>query len=324
MNILITGCAGFIGFNLSNKLLKNKAYKIIGIDNINSYYDKKLKIERLKILKKNKSFSFEKCSLENFKDLKKKVNRYKINLIINLAAQAGVRYSLEKPESYTKSNLVGFSNILELCREKKSNLIFASTSSVYGDTSDFPIKESFDTNRPIQFYAATKKSNEVMAYSYSQLFDIKTIGLRFFTVYGPWGRPDMSLFKFTKNIIIDKEIEVFNKGKHFRDFTYIDDIVLGIIRSINHIKKNKNNKNYFDIFNLGKGKSVSLQKFIDCLERVLKKKAKKKYLPKQKGDIYKTHCDIRKSKKILGYNPKTDFKVGIKNFVNWYKKYYSL
>lgn len=324
MNILITGCAGFIGFNLSNKLLKNNANKIIGVDNINSYYDKKLKIARKKILDKNRNFLFKKCSLENFKDFKKKIKKYQIDLVINLAAQAGVRYSLEKPESYTRSNLVGFANILEICREKKSNLIFASTSSVYGDTSDFPIKESFETNKPIQYYAATKKANEVMAYSYSQLFDIKTIGLRFFTVYGPWGRPDMSLFKFTKNIILNKEIEVFNRGKHFRDFTYIDDIVSGIIKSIKHIKKNENNKNFFDIFNLGKGRSVSLQQFIDCIEQILKKKAKKKYLPKQKGDIYKTHCDIRKSKKILGYNPRTNFRVGIKNFINWYRKYYSL
>jgi UDP-glucuronate 4-epimerase len=324
MNILITGCAGFIGFNLSNKLLKNNANKIIGVDNINSYYDKKLKIARMKILNKNSNFSFEKCSLENFKDLKKKIKKYKIDIVVNLAAQAGVRYSLEKPESYTRSNLVGFANILEICREKKSNLIFASTSSVYGDTNDFPIKEGFNTNKPIQYYAATKKSNEVMAYSYSQLFDIKTIGLRFFTVYGPWGRPDMALFKFTKNIILNKEIEVFNKGKHFRDFTYIDDIVSGIIKSIKHIKKNKDNKNYFDIFNLGRGKSVSLKQFIDCIEKVLKKKAKKKYLPKQKGDIYKTHCDIKKSKKILGYNPTTNFRIGVKNFINWYRKYYSL
>jgi len=324
MNILVTGCAGFIGFSLSNKLLKNKSNKVIGLDNLNSYYDKNLKNSRLKILMRYKNFSFVKCNLENNINLKKKLNPFKIDVVINLAAQAGVRYSLEKPESYTSSNLIGFANVLEICRAKKSDLIFASTSSVYGDTADFPITESFDTNKPIQYYAATKKANEVMAYSYSQLFNIKTIGLRFFTVYGPWGRPDMSLFKFTKNIILNKEIEVFNHGKHFRDFTYIDDIVSGIIKSIALIKKNKNKKVFFDIFNLGRGKSISLQKFIEFIEKILGKKAKKKYLPKQKGDIFKTHCDIKKSKKFLGYNPKINFEVGIKNFIFWYKKYYSI
>ena len=324
MNILVTGCAGFIGFNLSQKLSKNNSYNIVGIDNLNTYYDQKLKISRLKILKKNKNFSFNKCNLENLNILKNKLKKKKIDLIINLAAQAGVRYSLQKPESYTKSNLVGFSNILEICRLKKSNLIFASTSSVYGDTSDFPISEKFSTDKPIQYYAATKKSNEVMAYSYSKLFNIKTVGLRFFTVYGPWGRPDMSLFKFTKNILLNKEIEVFNNGKHYRDFTYIDDIVSGIIKSIIFINKNKKKRNLFEIFNLGRGKSISLKEFIKWTELAIGKTAKKKYLEKQKGDIYKTHCDIRKSKKLLGYNPKTNFITGIKKFVSWYKKYYSI
>ena len=324
MNILVTGCAGFIGFNLSKKLTNNKSIRVIGIDNLNSYYDKKLKISRLKILKKNKNFTFIKCSLENFKFLKKKTKKYKIDFLINLAAQAGVRYSLQKPESYTKSNLVGFANVLEICRIKNCNLIFASTSSVYGETNDFPISEKFNTDKPIQYYAATKKSNEVMAFSYSQLFNIKTIGLRFFTVYGPWGRPDMSLFKFTKNIILNKEIEVFNQGRHFRDFTYIDDIVKGILGSIKYINKNKGKKNLFDIFNLGRGKSISLENFINWIEVIIGKKAKKKYLGKQKGDIFKTHCDITKSKRQLGYNPKTNFRNGIKKFVTWYRKYYSV
>ena len=324
MNILVTGCAGFIGFHLSKELLEKRSNNIIGIDNLNSYYDKTLKISRLNILKKFKNFSFKKCNLENFDQLNSKVKKIKIDIVVNLAAQAGVRYSLKKPITYTKSNLVGFANVLELCRYKKSKLIFASTSSVYGDTNKFPLKENLNTDRPIQYYAATKKSNELMAYSYSELFKIETIGLRFFTVYGPWGRPDMSLFKFTHNMIKNKKIEIFNRGKHFRDFTYIDDITEGIIMSINYLKKLNKKKIPFEIFNLGKGESIALLDFIKSIEKALNKNAKKKFLKIQKGDIVKTHCCIKKSKKLLGYNPKTNFEKGIKNFVDWYKNYYSI
>ena len=319
MQILVTGCAGFIGFHLSSFLLK-KNINVIGIDNINDYYDVNLKNNRLKILKTYKNFSFNKFNLINKKKLDIIVKKNRIKIIIHLAAQAGVRYSIKNPDSYFKNNLEVFFNILEVSRLYKiSHLLFASTSSVYGENLNQPSEEHINTDKPLSIYAATKKTNEVMAYSYSNIFKLPCTGLRFFTVYGPYGRPDMALFKFTKNIIEDKYIELFNNGNHARDFTYIDDIINGIFSTINKPKKQKIP---FNILNIGNGNSIKLKEYIKFIELNLGKKAKIKKLPLQKGDIKKTHSDITKINSYIGYEPKVGIKVGIKKFIDWYKEYY--
>ena len=326
MKILVTGCAGFIGYHLTKKLIK-KNIKVIGVDNVNSYYDTELKKARLRDLysTKKKKFLFFKTDIHNRKKLDNifKKNK-KITHVVNLAAQAGVRYSISNPNSYVESNLLGFANILENCRNYKvKNLIFASTSSVYGANKKMPYKESDETDSPIQFYAATKKSNEVMAYSYSHLYKINTTGLRFFTVYGPWGRPDMALFKFTKNIIAGKKIDIFNYGNHSRDFTYIDDIVDAIYILIK--RKNKLSKKIpFEILNIGKGQSDKLTKYISQIEKCLNKKSKKNFLSLQKGDIVKTLADTSKLKKITKKNKFTPIHIGVEKFVNWYLDYFKI
>lgn len=326
MKILVTGCAGFIGYHLTKKLIK-KNIKVIGVDNVNSYYDTELKKARLRdlYLTKKKKFLFFKTDIHNRKKLDNifKKNK-KITHVVNLAAQAGVRYSISNPNSYVESNLLGFANILENCRNYKvKNLIFASTSSVYGANKKMPYKESDETDSPIQFYAATKKSNEVMAYSYSHLYKINTTGLRFFTVYGPWGRPDMALFKFTKNIIAGKKIDIFNYGNHSRDFTYIDDIVDAIYILIK--RKNKLSKKIpFEILNIGKGQSDKLTKYISQIEKCLNKKSKKNFLSLQKGDIVKTLADTSKLKKITKKNKFTPIHIGVEKFVNWYLDYFKI
>ncbi len=319
MKILVTGCAGFIGFHTALKLLSFNN-KIIGIDNINNYYDVNLKKQRLKILKKNDKFVFYKSDITNLKKINTIIKINKIKYIIHLAAQAGVRHSISHPEEYFDSNLRGFFNILEASRFNKiKHLVFASTSSVYGENKSFPLKESFNTDKPISFYAATKKSNEIMAYSYSYIYSLPCTAVRFFTVYGPFGRPDMALYKFTRNISIGNKVELFNYGNHQRDFTYVDDIVKGLQLLIN--KPSKNNIP-FEIFNIGKGKPNKLLAYLKEIEKNLKKKSKITKLPMQKGDIKKTHSDITKLKKYAGYNPATDIKVGIKKFIDWYKTFY--
>ena len=321
MKVLITGAAGFIGYHLAKKLLI-KNIKVIGIDNINDYYDVKLKNNRIKELKKNNKFFFYKLDLCNYKKLNNLVKKNKIKYIIHLAAQAGVRFSIEKPNIYFKSNLEGFFNILEVSRHNKiKHLIFASTSSVYGDSKNFPSTESNNTDRPLSFYAATKKSNEVMAHSYSYIYNLPCTGVRFFTVYGPFGRPDMALFKFTQNIIYNKSIELYNKGNHFRDFTYIDDIVDGIFSLI---KKQSNKSIPYEIFNIGNGSPKKLIEYLRNIEKNLNKKTKIKKLPLQKGDIIKTHSSINKLKKHTGYRSKTNIEEGISKFVEWYKDYYQI
>ncbi len=319
--VIVTGAAGFIGFHLSLALLK-KGYRVLGIDNLNSYYDVGLKRKRLRLLNTNKNFYFQKIDISDAKKLFQISKRFKIIKIFHLAAQAGVRYSFQHPETYTKSNLLGFFNILQLSKELKiKRLVFASTSSVYGNNKKSPFSENHITDQPIQYYAATKKSNEVMAFAYSSLYKIPMIGLRFFTVYGPWGRPDMALFRFTKNIIKGKKIDVFNYGFHSRDFTYIDDLVEGIMLA-GKVNLNKSNNKYYQIFNLGSNKPIKLMKYIQIIEKILKKKAKINFMPLQKGDIVKTFCNIKKSQKILKYKPKTKVEIGIKNFINWYKDNY--
>ena len=321
MSILVTGAAGFIGYHLIKKIL-NKNKKVFGIDNINNYYDTNLKKDRINNLKKNKKFYFYKVDLSNYKKINDIVKKNKINIIIHLAAQAGVRYSIKNPRTYFKSNLEGFFNILEISRNNKiKHLIYASTSSVYGDSKKFPLNENDRTDEPLSFYAATKKSNEVMAHSYSYIYKLPCTGVRFFTVYGPFGRPDMALFKFTKNIINNLPIELFNSGNHLRDFTYVDDIVDGIYSLIN--KQSKKTIPY-EIFNIGNGAPKKLLNYLKYIEKNLKKISKTKKLPLQVGDIVKTHSNINKLKKYTGYKPKTNIKTGIEKFIEWYKDYYSI
>lgn len=317
-NYLITGSAGFIGFHLSKKLL-SEGFNVLGVDNLNNYYDQKIKQDRNNILKKYKNYRFNKIDIKDYKKLDRIFKKNSIHGVVNLAAQAGVRYSLKNPRSYIENNINGFFNILELSKKYRvKKFIYASTSSIYGLQKKFPLKENFNTDNPIQLYAATKKSNELMATSYSHLYKMDTIGLRFFTVYGPWGRPDMALFKFTKNIIKGKTIEVFNKGKHERDFTYIDDIVDGIFNII----INKKSKFGAKIFNIGNGKKVKLVKYIQLIEKNLNRKSKKKFLPLQKGDVIKTHSDTKLIKKYYNYRSKTEVSYGVKKFIEWYISYF--
>jgi UDP-glucuronate 4-epimerase len=322
MNILVTGSAGFIGFHLCKKLLSLKQIKIYGLDNINNYYSTTLKKKRLEILNKNKNFFFFKLDLKDKKKINYIVKKYKIKIIIHLAAQAGVRYSLENPKAYLDSNVIGFFNILEICKENKvEHLMFASSSSVYGANKKLPSKEYFNTDFPIQFYAATKKTNEIMAHSYSFLYNIKITGLRFFTVYGPWGRPDMAYYTFTKNIINKKKIKIFNNGNHSRDFTYIDDVVLMVTRLLFDKLKNKKNDSSFEIFNISCGQTVKLRDFLNEIEKNLQIKSKISYFPKQLGDIENTFSYNFKIKSRLNFKNFTSYKIGVKNFINWFQSY---
>ncbi len=322
MTILITGSAGFIGSNISLRLLsKNK--EVIGIDNLNSYYDVNLKKYRLKILKKYKNFTFIKADLSKNICLKKLLYKRKIKVICHLAAQAGVRYSITNPNIYLKYNIDGFLKILEFCRENKNtNLVYASSSSVYGANKKIPFSIDDDVSQPVSLYAVTKRSNELMAESYNNLYGVNSIGLRFFTVYGPLGRPDMAIWKFTKAIIENKVIKVFNKGKLSRDFTYIDDIIDGVEKAIFLSENSK--KNRHKLYNLGNNSPVALEKMISLLENIIGKKAKKKLVPMQLGDVKKTYADIEESRKDLNFEPKVNLKKGLTSFVHWYKEYHRI
>ena len=317
---LVTGCAGFVGYHVCKLLLK-KNIEVIGIDNINNYYDVHLKLERLKELKKIKgNFSFYKINITNYKKLDKIFSKLENFKVIHLAAQAGIRYSLKNPKTYIQSNLLGFWNVLDLSKKYKSeHIVFASSSSIYGDNKKIPFKENDNTDRPIQLYAATKKSNEVLAYSYSSLYNLKLTGLRFFTVYGPWGRPDMAIYKFTKSILKNKTIKVNNNGNHYRDFTYVEDVAKGIFSIVSN-KKKINTKNY-EIYNLGNGRPVHLKRMITILEKLLSKKAQIKYLPLQKGDMIKTYSDTSKFNKAfpMKFVP---LKNGLVKFLKWFTYYY--
>ena len=331
--LFITGSSGFIGFHVAKRYL-DKGFKVYGFDSMNNYYDVKLKKSRLNILKKYKNFSFTKGNLENQKKLNSSINKFKPSIIIHLAAQAGVRYSIENPKIYLNSNIIGTFNVIECAKKLKiKHLIIGSSSSVYGANKKFPFQEIDKTDRQISFYAATKKSSENIAHSYSSLWKIPITVLRFFTVYGPWGRPDMAYFKFTKNILRGKKIDVYNKGKMYRDYTYIDDIVDGIVKLTNKIPKLNSSKKYKNdsishvapirTLNIGNTKKVLLSDFISAIEKILNKKAVKRFLPMQKGDVYSTLSDISLLRRITGYNPKTKYKDGIKKFLNWYLDYYS-
>ncbi len=320
MHILITGCAGFIGYHLTDKLLRNKKL-ILGVDNLDPYYDISLKKDRIKNLKKNKNFKFHKFDLNNKKKIKDLFSNYKIKIVIHLAAQAGVRFSIIKPENYLKSNIDAFFNILDISRIcKVKHFIYASSSSVYGLSSKHPTDEKQQTDMPLSFYAATKKSNEIFAHSYSNIYKLPTTGLRFFTVYGPFGRPDMSIFKFVKANLLKNEIELFNSGNHNRDFTYIDDAVSGIISLINKPKKGNLP---FQVLNISGGKSYNLKDVLKIIKLNNKLDFNIKKLPMQKGDVIKTHASINMIKKITGFKPVYDLNTGIKKFILWYKEYYN-
>lgn len=332
-SILVTGAAGFIGFHLSKKLC-SLGYAVTGIDNLNDYYEVSLKESRLNILKKTEGFSFHKLELTDKKGIDALFEKSKFKYVVNLAAQAGVRYSLTNPYAYLESNLHGFLNILEACRYNKvEHLVYASSSSVYGANKTMPFSVHDNVDHPISLYAATKKSNELMAHTYSALYTLPTTGLRFFTVYGPYGRPDMALFIFTKAILEGKPIDVFNHGKMKRDFTFIDDIVEGIVRLIPTVPKADSTWNGtkpdaatsfapYRLYNIGNNSPVELMRFIEIIESKLGKKAVKNLLPIQEGDVPETFADIDALTESVGFRPSTSIEEGIGKFVAWYKEYY--
>lgn len=333
--VLITGAAGFIGFHLSKALCK-AGFQVVGIDNLNDYYDVNLKQSRLDIILQEQNFTFHKVDLCDRIGIEKIYDQHEIKYVVNLAAQAGVRYSLTNPRAYIDSNINGFVNILEGCRHHNvKHLIYASSSSVYGANTKMPFSVEHNVDHPVSLYAATKKSNELMAHTYSHLYNLPTTGLRFFTVYGPYGRPDMALFLFTKAIIEGKPIDVYNYGKMQRDFTYVDDIVEGIVRLITHVpggnpKWNPAQPNPaesfapYKIYNIGNNQPVELMQFIEAIEEALGKKAVKNLLPIQPGDVPATYADVDALAKDVNFKPNTAIASGIQNFVDWYLDYYKI
>ncbi len=333
--ILVTGAAGFIGFHLSKRLLE-EGCQVVGLDIVNDYYDPAIKEARLDILRPYDAFKFVKINLADKKAMEKLFKEEAFDAVVNLAAQAGVRYSLVNPQSYVDSNLVGFVNILEGCRHTKvKHLVFASSSSVYGSNTKMPFSVHDNVDHPVSLYAASKKSNELMAHAYAHLFGISCTGLRFFTVYGPWGRPDMALFLFTKAILEDRPIDVFNYGKMQRDFTYIDDIVEGVVRVMERPAKpnpdwNGDNPDPgtsyapYKIYNIGNNQPVELMHFIEVIEDTLGKKARKNLMPLQPGDVPATYANIDDLVRDTGFKPSTPLEVGIPKFIDWYKEYYNV
>ena len=335
MHILVTGAAGFIGSALALKLLE-RGDTVHGVDNLNDYYDVTLKKARLERLSTREKFSFEKLDIADRAGMESLFARNKFDAVMNLAAQAGVRYSIENPHVYIESNIVGFCNILEGCRHLKvGHLVFASSSSVYGANTRLPFSEHDNIDHPISLYAATKKANELMAHTYAHLYGLPTTGLRFFTVYGPWGRPDMALFKFTKNILEGRAIEVFNNGNMIRDFTYVDDIVEGVVRVMDRPAEPDpawnsaapdpaRSRSPYRIYNIGNNKPVQLMRYIEVLERSLGKKARIEMLPMQPGDVPATTADVSALESDIGYRPKTTVEEGVPRFVEWYRRYYGV
>lgn len=335
MKILVTGAAGFIGFHLSRRLLA-EGHTVVGLDNLNDYYDVNLKKQRLAILKESDAFKHAYINLQDDQAMSDLFKEEQFTHVVNLAAQAGVRYSIENPKSYIDSNVVGFLNILEGCRHNGvEHLVYASSSSVYGMNTNMPLNPHEGVDHPMSLYAATKKSNEMMAHSYSNLYDLPTTGLRFFTVYGPWGRPDMALFLFTKNIIAGEPINVFNHGKMRRDFTYIDDIVEGVVRVVkNTAQPNPDwdganpdpctSSKPYRIYNIGNNAIVELSRYIEVIEEVVGKKAIYNYMDMQPGDVPATEANVDDLVRDVGFKPATTIEVGIKNFIDWYREYYSV
>jgi len=334
--ILITGSLGFIGYHLTKKLLDN-SFQVIGIDNINSYYNVKMKYDKLPLLgideinlwpnklfqsKKFENFQFGKIDITDRYKIEELFRKEKFDVVVNLAAQAGVQYSIENPHSYIENNITGFINLIDAAKTYGTgHFIFASSSSVYGNREDVPFHEEDVVDKPISIYAASKKANELIAHTYSHLHKLKTTGLRFFTVYGSWGRPDMAPFIFTKNILEGKEITVYNNGDLERDFTYVDDIVNGVF---NVIDKKPRKEYLYEIYNIGNSKPVHLMVFIRTIEKCLDKKAIIKFLPLREGDVYKTFASTEKLEKEFGYKPKVEIDNGLKMFIDWYKSYFKL
>ena len=334
-NVLVTGAAGFIGFHLSRKLL-SQGCRVTGIDNLNTYYDVQLKKDRLALLTSEENFAFHNTDLADLTGLKKHFESQQVDVVVNLAAQAGVRYSLENPHAYVDANLVGFVNLLECCRHHNvGHLVFASSSSVYGANTRMPFSVHHNVDHPVSLYAATKKANELLAHTYSHLYGLPCTGLRFFTVYGPWGRPDMALFLFTKAILEDKPIKVFNHGKMQRDFTYIDDIVEGVVRVMGRLPtanpdwsgdRPDPGTSYvaYKIYNIGNNNPVELSTFIETIEQALGKTARKKMLDMQPGDVPATYADVDDLMADVQFKPSTLLATGIGRFVAWYKEYYGV
>jgi UDP-glucuronate 4-epimerase len=333
MKILVTGAAGFIGFHVSQWLC-NRGDEVVGIDNLNDYYEVSLKEARLSQLKPLSNFRFIKLDIADHDGLTKLFSEEKFDRVVHLAAQAGVRYSIENPHAYADSNLVGFLNVLEGCRHNQiEHLVYASSSSVYGANETIPFSENNNVDHPISLYAASKKANEAMAHSYSQLYNLPTTGLRFFTVYGPWGRPDMSPILFAKAITEVKPLKVFNYGKHRRDFTYIDDIVQGVVRSLDNVAQPNpewsgldpdpaTSKAPWRIYNIGNSQPVELLYYIECIEKSLGKTTEKELLPLQPGDVEHTYADVTALMRDTGYQPNTPIEEGVEKFIAWFKSYY--
>jgi UDP-glucuronate 4-epimerase len=333
--VLVTGAAGFIGFHLARRLLDD-GVGVIGIDNLNTYYDVGLKKARLEELADQRDFTFVKMDLADQKELERLFGEYQFDVVANLAAQAGVRYSLENPQAYVNSNLVGFVNVLECCRHHQvDHLVFASSSSVYGANTRMPFSVHHNVDHPVSLYAATKKANELMAHTYSHLYGLCCTGLRFFTVYGPWGRPDMALFLFTRAILDNKPIQVFNHGKMQRDFTYIDDIIEGVVRVMGRLpapnpKWNGLNpdpgSSYlpYKIYNIGNNNPVELNTFIQTIETALGRQARKEFLDLQPGDVVATYANVDDLMRDVGFKPQTPIETGIRRFVDWFQEYYGI
>lgn len=322
--ILITGVAGFIGFSLAKCLLEQDVY-VIGFDNMNDYYETSLKNDRLEILETFSSFRFFKGNLADMEEVENVFCHEKPDIVINLAAQAGVRYSISHPREYLESNMVGFFNILECCRIYAiEHLLFASSSSVYGGNEKVPFSPSDNVDEPVSFYAATKKSNELMAHAYSKLYNIPVTGLRFFTVYGPMGRPDMAYYAFSKKLVNGETIQVFNNGDMYRDFTYIDDVVEAIMRIINNPPLVNEKGVQYKIYNIGNSSPEKIMYFVECLEKVYDKKANIEFLPMQQGDVYQTYADISDLEKDFDFRPRTNLYEGMQKFANWFMEYYMI
>ncbi len=322
--ILVTGAAGFIGYHLSKQLLEI-GYKVVGFDNLNDYYDVNLKLARLRLLEPFDGFTFVKGDLGSKSDVDDIFERFQPAVVVNLGAQAGVRYSIENPQAYIQSNIVGFFNILEACRhDPVEHLVYASSSSVYGANKKVPFSTEDHVDNPVSLYAATKKSNELMAYSYSYLYKIPSTGLRFFTVYGPYGRPDMAAYSFTRDILADRPIKVFNHGDMYRDFTYIDDIVTGVLNVMARPPQPDENGTRYKVYNIGNNRPEKLLDFIAALEKCLSREAIKEFYPMQPGDVYQTYADVADLMRDFNFKPNTPIKVGLQRFVDWYCEYYGV
>jgi UDP-glucuronate 4-epimerase len=332
---LVTGAAGFIGFHLAKRLLAD-GHIVIGLDNLNQYYDVNLKHARLALLEKHSDFELVRLDLADRDGMEELFSSHSFDCLVNLAAQAGVRYSIEDPHAYVDSNLVGFLHLLEGCRHHQvGHMVYASTSSVYGANTSMPFSVHDNVDHPLSLYAATKKANELMAHTYSHLYGLPTTGLRFFTVYGPWGRPDMALFKFTRKILAGEPIEVFNYGNHRRDFTYVDDIVEGVVRVMQHIPEPNqewdsnspdpaSSRGPWRVYNIGNQQPIELMRYIEVLEECLGKQAEKKLLPMQPGDVPDTYADVSGLVEDVGYQPSTPIEVGVRRFVDWYREFYKV